>query len=130
QEEPACVFVGYLDYRANVTGLEWFCREVWPRFKQERPDAVFNIVGRNPVPAVLRLEKVPGVRVVGAVPDVRPWLAAARVVVVPLLVARGVQNKVLEALALGKAVVASAPALEGLALTAGAEACRADTPEQ
>jgi sugar transferase (PEP-CTERM/EpsH1 system associated) len=129
-DDGSCVFVGYLDYRANVLGLEWFCREIWPAVHAERPSATFHIVGRNAVPAVLRLGAIPGVRVVGPVPDVRPYMARARIVLVPLPVARGVQNKVLEALAMGKAVLGSPAALEGLAITPGVEACQAETPAE
>ncbi|MDQ2621617.1 MAG: TIGR03087 family PEP-CTERM/XrtA system glycosyltransferase [Actinomycetota bacterium] len=121
-EPLGCVFVGQLDYRANVLGLEWFCREAWPAIRAQRPEATFEIVGRNPTAAVRSLGTLPGVRVVGSVADVRPYLASARVVVVPLPVARGVQNKVLEALAMNRALVASPAALEGLALVPGRDA--------
>jgi sugar transferase (PEP-CTERM/EpsH1 system associated) len=120
-----CVFIGQLDYRANVLGLEWFCREVWPEIRSRLPEATFEIVGRNPVTVVQRLEALPGVRVVGPVPDVRPYLATARMVVVPLPVARGVQNKVLEAMAAGRPVIATPAALEGLDLVQGRDALAA-----
>jgi sugar transferase (PEP-CTERM/EpsH1 system associated) len=125
----AAVFVGQLDYRANILGLEWFCREVWGAVRSRLPGAVFRIVGRNPTAAVRRLARVPGVEVVGTVPDVRPYLAEARVVVVPLPVARGVQNKVLEAMAMSRAVVASPAALEGLPLVPGRDALVAAEPD-
>lgn len=114
-----CVFVGVLDYRANVESLVWFCREVWPRVIAQKPDAVFAIVGKNPAPAVKQLAQQPGVRLVGPVPDVRPYIAESRFVVAPLLIARGIQNKVLEAMAMGKPVIASPAALEGLGATPG-----------
>lgn len=123
-----CVFVGALDYKANIDGVVWFCRHVWPALYERYPSAVFSLVGRNPTPAVSRLADQPGVRVVGGVPDVRPYLAGASVVVAPLQVARGIQNKVLEALAAGKAVVASPQALEGIDLTVDRHARRADSP--
>jgi sugar transferase (PEP-CTERM/EpsH1 system associated) len=110
-----CTFVGALDYRPNVDGAKWFCREVWPQIIRSRPEAKLRLVGRQPTPAVRRLGDLPGVEVIGQVPDVRPQLAQAAVVVVPLHIARGVQNKVLEALAMAKAVVASPQALAGLA---------------
>jgi glycosyltransferase involved in cell wall biosynthesis len=97
-----------------VDGACWFCREVWPAVQRRQPDAKLSLVGRNPAPAVRRLETIPGVELVGQVPDVRPHLARAAVAVVPLQIARGVQNKVLEALAMSKAVVATPPSLEGL----------------
>jgi polysaccharide biosynthesis protein PslH len=113
-EEPACVFVGALDYRPNVDAACWFSREVWPTVRRARPEARLYLVGRRPVPAVQALAAVPGVEVVGQVPDVRPYVERSAVAVVPLLIARGVQNKVLEALAMAKATVASPMTLAGL----------------
>ena len=112
--ESGCVFVGALDYRPNVDAAYWFCRDVWPEIHRRRPDARLRLVGRRPVAAVRALSSVPGVDVVGQVSDVRPYLAEAAVAVNPLRIARGLQNKVLEAMAMGKAVVASPQALAGL----------------
>ncbi len=117
QDNPAengCVFVGALDYRPNVDAACWFAKEVWPLIRRRYPGACLRLVGRQPVPEVLRLAQVPGIEVVGQVPDVRPYVAGAAVAVVPLRIARGVQNKVLEAMALGKPVVASPQALTAL----------------
>jgi glycosyltransferase involved in cell wall biosynthesis len=111
---PSCVFVGALDYRPNVDGAVWFCQEIWPEIRRRHPDARVSLVGRCPVPRVKRLAEIAGVEVVGPVVDVRPYVARAAVAVVPLQIARGLQNKVLEALAMGKPVVASPPALGGL----------------
>ncbi len=127
---PSCVFVGALDYRPNVEGVSWFCREVWPLLRQVKPNAQLSIVGRRPVPAVERLGGIPGVTVIGQVPDVRPYVESASVVVAPLRIARGIQNKVLEALAMAKAVVASPQALEGLKVVTGCEAISAVTPAE
>ena len=126
--EVGCVFVGQLDYRANILSLEWFCAEVWPLIRQRIPAATLRLVGRNPTAAVRRLGSRPGVELIGTVADVRPHLAAARIVVVPLLVARGVQNKVLEAMAMGRAVIASPGALEGLTLRPDRDVLVADAP--
>jgi sugar transferase (PEP-CTERM/EpsH1 system associated) len=112
--EPRCAFVGALDYRPNVDGACWFCHEVWPRLRRTHPGARLSLVGRRPVRAVRRLAALPGVEVVGQVADVRPYLARSAVAVVPLRLARGVQNKVLEALAMARACVASPQALAGL----------------
>jgi sugar transferase (PEP-CTERM/EpsH1 system associated) len=128
--EPTCVFVGALDYRPNVEGACWFCREVWPAIRQVRPDARLTLVGRKPVATVRRLVDIAGVTVVGQVPDVRPYLVDAAVVVVPLGIARGIQNKVLEALAMGRATVASAQALEGLKLVPGRDAISATSARE
>jgi sugar transferase (PEP-CTERM/EpsH1 system associated) len=111
-----CAFVGALDYRANVDGICWFCGEVWPQVRAALPSATLDIVGRNPAPEVIRLRSVPGVEVHASVPDVRPYLAQASVVVAPLRIARGIQNKVLEAMACGRAVISSREAAEGLAV--------------
>jgi sugar transferase (PEP-CTERM/EpsH1 system associated) len=114
EQRDTCVFVGALDYRPNVDGAVWFCREAWPEILHRRPRARVQLVGRRPVREVRRLAALPGIDVVGQVPDVRPYLARASVAIVPLRIARGVQNKVLEALAMSKATIASPGALEGL----------------
>jgi len=125
-----CVFVGALDYRANSDGITWFCKNVWPEVRRRRPGAVFRVVGSRPGAAVRRLARLPGVELVGEVPDVRPYLADAALVVVPLRVARGIQNKVLEALAMGKAVVASPQARDGLDVLPGIHLSEASTPSE
>ena len=111
--ESGCLFVGALNYMPNVDGITWFARTVWPELRHNRPEAVLRIVGRKPVAAVKELASIPGVEMIGAVNDVRPHLAAAAVVIAPLRIARGLQNKVLEAMASGKAIVSSSAALAG-----------------
>ncbi len=101
-------FVGVMDYFPNVDGCRWFAGEVFPELRKRLSTIEFLIVGRNPAAAVRRLAGVPGITVTGGVPDVRPYLAGAAAVVAPLRIARGIQNKVLEALAMGKRVFASA----------------------
>ncbi len=125
-----CVFVGALDYRANVDGLRWFCENVWTDFRQRVPDATLAVVGRNPVPAVKKLASLPGVDIVGEVPDVRPHVDTASVAIAPLRVARGIQNKILEAMALHKPVVASPQATEGLSVRPNTDLFVADSPQQ
>ena len=127
---PSIVFTGTMDYRPNAEAVGWFVRKVWPELKRTVPDLSFTIVGRDPTRAVRRLSGVPGVSVTGAVPDVRGYLSAARVAVAPLRIARGIQNKVLEAMAMGRAVVASPAALEGLEVTPGKHVLCAATPQQ
>jgi sugar transferase (PEP-CTERM/EpsH1 system associated) len=128
--EEGCVFVGALDYKPNVDAVTWFCREVWPAVVRANPNARLRLVGRRPVPEVRQLAEVPGVEVVGQVPDVRPHLAWAAVAVAPLRIARGVQNKVLEALAMRKPVVASPQALAGLRERLDLPALTANTPAE
>jgi sugar transferase (PEP-CTERM/EpsH1 system associated) len=108
------VFTGQMDYRPNIEGVTWFAETMLPHVRLKHPDARFMIVGRNPTDAVKALGKLPGVGVVGEVADVRGWLAQAAVVVAPLKLARGIQNKVLEGMAMARPVVASAAAAQGI----------------
>ncbi len=130
EPESGCVFVGALDYWPNVDGICWFCREVWPEIHRRHAQARLSIVGRRPVAAVRRLASCPGVEIVGPVPDVRPYYARAAVVVAPLRIARGVQNKLLEALAMSKALVASPPTIAGLKAQPGIHLLKANEPEE
>ena len=93
------VFVGVMDYFPNVDAVSWFARETLPLIRSQVPDAEFHIVGRRPTGGVRALARCPGVTVTGAVADVRPHLAAAALAVSPFRIARGVQSKVLEAMA-------------------------------
>jgi sugar transferase (PEP-CTERM/EpsH1 system associated) len=124
---PLIVFTGQMDYRPNVEAVTRFADACLPALLAERPDLCFAIVGRAPTPAVLRLADRPGVIVTGSVPDVRTWLSAADVVVAPLGIARGIQNKVLEAMAMARPVVASAAAFQGINATPGRDLLVADT---
>lgn len=111
---PLIVFTGQMDYRPNIEAVAWFAETILPQIRRTHVDAQFAIVGRNPASVVTALAKQPGVTVVGEVADVRGWLAAAAVVVAPLKLARGIQNKVLEGMAMARPVVASAAAAEGI----------------
>jgi sugar transferase (PEP-CTERM/EpsH1 system associated) len=124
------VFVGALDYRANIDAVAWFAAEVWPLVRQRLPQLTLALVGRSPSPAVRRLADLPGIRVFADVPDVRPYVAAADLVIAPLRIARGIQNKVLEAMAMGKAVLTSPAALEGLTAQPGRHVVVADEPRR
>ena len=101
------VFVGAMNYYPNVDAVCWFAANVFPEWKRRDPTASLCVVGRNPPARIRRLGRTDGIRVVGEVDDVRPFLASARAVVAPLRIARGIQNKVLEALAMGKSVLGS-----------------------
>ncbi|MCS7050771.1 MAG: glycosyltransferase family 4 protein, partial [Thermomicrobium sp.] len=98
----------------NLDGVRWFVHDVWPQVVHARPHARLSLVGSDPPPSLRALERVPGVTVVGYVPDVRPWLARASVVVVPLRAGSGTRFKLLEALAAGKAVVSTPIGAEGI----------------
>ncbi len=111
---PTLVFTGRMDYWPNVDAVRWFAREALPALRSSVPDAAFMIVGAAPTAEVQALAALPGVQVTGRVPDTRPYLMAADVVVAPLRIARGVQNKVLEAMAMAKPVVATPEAFEGV----------------
>ena len=108
------VFTGAMDYPPNIEAVTWMARQVMPALRLEFPELQFHIVGSRPVAAVQALARHPGVHVSGTVPDVRPYLQHAALAVAPLQIARGIQNKVLEAMAMGKTVVATPQALEGL----------------
>ena len=129
-ESPAVAFVGAMDYWPNVDAVTWFADTVWPEIRRKHPTAEFRIVGRSPTAEVRRLADRPGIVVTGAVADVRPHVASAAVVVAPVRIARGVQNKVLEALAMGKASVVAPPPLAALDVVVGRDLLRADTPGQ
>jgi len=112
--DPLIVFTGQMDYRPNIEGVTWFVETMWPHIRIRHPEARFAIVGRNPTEAVHALAKHPRVMVTGEVADVRGWLAAASVVVAPLKLARGIQNKILEGMAMARPVVASSAAAKGI----------------
>jgi sugar transferase (PEP-CTERM/EpsH1 system associated) len=113
------VFTGTMDYWPNVDAMTWLAEAVLPRLRAARPDLRLCIVGANPVAAVQRLADDPAITVTGRVADVRPYLAHADVVVAPLRIARGIQNKVLEAMAMARPVVATPQAFAGLRAVAG-----------
>ena len=119
--ERALVFTGAMDYWPNVDAVQWFCDEVFPSLRERFPGLMFYIVGSRPAPAVQALSQRPGVKVTGTVPDVRPYIGHAAVAVAPLRIARGIQNKVLEAMAMARAVVVSPQALEGIDAVPGSE---------
>lgn len=127
--QRALVFIGAMDYWANVDAAQWFAREIWPRIHVQRPEARLYIVGTRPAPAVRALGQLPGVTVTGRVEDVRPHLAHAHAAATPLRIARGIQNKVLEALAMAKVLLATPQAYEGIEDFDGRQGCISDAPE-
>jgi sugar transferase (PEP-CTERM/EpsH1 system associated) len=119
-------FAGAMDYWPNVDAVQWFANEIFPGVRARYPNALFYIVGARPSAAVEKLGELPGVRVTGTVPDVRPYVAHAACSVAPLRIARGIQNKVLEAMSMAKTVIVSPQALEGIQAEVGRELLLAD----
>jgi sugar transferase (PEP-CTERM/EpsH1 system associated) len=128
--QPVMLFTGAMDYYANVDGVCWFCKEVFPLIKKEFPETLLYIVGSNPVGAVKDLERIDGVKVTGFVEDIRSYYATADVCVIPLRLARGVQNKVLEAMSMARLVIASSRAIQGIHAVPGEHLMVADTPQE
>lgn len=114
-------FLGVMDYVPNQAAVLFFVRDVLPRIWLELPDATFTIIGRNPARDICALARDPRIRVTGTVDDVRPLLAASSVIVCPMLEASGIKNKLLEALAMGKAIVAAPEAADGMDARDGTE---------
>ena len=118
QDELPIVMTGRMDYRPNYEGALWFAREVFPQVLKFIPNASVHFVGAGP-PAELRQAAGPRIAVTGTVPDVRPYIQFAQAIIAPLHIARGVQNKVLEAMAMTKPVVATHDATRSLGVQAG-----------
>jgi sugar transferase (PEP-CTERM/EpsH1 system associated) len=116
---PHFVFTGQMDYRPNEQAALWVIDVLMPRLRQRYPEALFHVVGRNPTRALIAHNGTAGVKVWGEVPDVRPFIAAADAILAPLLIARGVQNKVLEAMAMARPVVLTRDAATGIAARDG-----------
>jgi sugar transferase (PEP-CTERM/EpsH1 system associated) len=119
--EKVLVFTGAMDYWPNVDAVTWFAKKVFPALKQKHPDVKFYIVGSNPTEDVQRLGNDEGIVVTGRVTDVRPYLKHALAAVAPMRIARGIQNKVLEAMAMAKPVLVTDQALEGIKAEHGKE---------
>lgn len=124
--EVSLVFTGAMDYWPNIDAVTWFCSEVLPSLLQRWPQLKFYIVGRSPTPAVQALASQQVV-VTGTVPDVRPYLRHATLVVAPLRVARGIQNKVLEAMAMSRPVLASQTCAAAVDAEVGRDLLAADS---
>lgn len=141
---PRIVFTGAMDYSPNVIGVDWFCKKVLPLIQKQRPNVLFQIVGRNPTARVQKWnnhaapeqdtphfgddEKV-GIEVTGRVESVQPYLEQAAVVVVPLLDGGGTRLKILEAFAAQRAVVSTSKGAEGIDAVPGKDILLADDPE-
>lgn len=115
------VFTGAMDYWANVDAVEWFAHNVFPTIRAQIPLVEFYIVGSRPTARVMALAALSGITVTGLVKDIRPYIAYASLVVVPIRIARGIQNKVLEAMSMEKTVIVSPQAAEGICALHGQE---------
>ena len=124
------VFTGAMDYWPNIDAVQWFAEEIFPEVRKIHQNVLFYIVGTRPSDKVMKLSNLQGIKVTGSVPDIRPYLAHADVAVAPLRIARGIQNKVLEAMAVAKTVVVSPQALEGIDAETGAELLLAENGKQ
>jgi sugar transferase (PEP-CTERM/EpsH1 system associated) len=128
REPHHLLFTGVMNYLPNVDGVTWFCREIFPRIRARVPTTTFTICGSAPTPDVRALGRLPGVTVTGAVPEVEPYLARAGVAVIPVRIARGVQNKLLESMAAGLPSVTTTPASAGVDAEDGRDLLVADDP--
>ncbi len=129
RNSSAIVFLGRMDYFPNIDGVLYFVEKIFPSIRQSLPEVELRIVGSNPARKVRRLAELPGVSVTGHVPDVRPYLLDAAVSIAPLRIARGVQNKILESMAMGIPVVATPEAAKGVQAIPGQDLLVAETPE-
>ena len=123
-------FIGRMDYYPNQECMQRFCDQVWPLVREQRPGMKLLIVGADPSPAMRALGQRPGVTVTGSVPDVRPYIRGSALMVAPLAIARGTQNKILEAMAMGVPVVTSSAAAGGVDAEADKHLLVADTAPQ
>jgi sugar transferase (PEP-CTERM/EpsH1 system associated) len=127
----AClVFTGMMDYWPNIEGIKWFVERILPRIRELVPDSQLYVVGNRPTAEVRKLARCKGVTVTGFVDDVRDYLAGASVCIVPLRIARGIQNKVLEAMAMGKPVVTTRQAFTGVCAVPGEDIVVADGEDE
>ncbi len=124
------IFTGTMDYFPNIDAALFFARKCWPLIQQHIPDATWQIVGKNPPAEIKALAQSPGITVTGTVPEVYPFLAVSSVVIAPLQVGSGTRLKILEALAMNRAVVSTSIGCEGLAVEDGKHLIVADQPEQ
>lgn len=126
--EGRVVFTGSMHYAPNTEAMLYFVTEIWPLIRQQAPDATLSIIGGAPPPEIVRLGELPHVSVAGSVPDVRPYLASAQVVVAPLRIGGGTRLKILEAMATGRAIVSTTIGCEGLDVENGRHLLVADDP--
>ncbi|TVO73617.1 MAG: TIGR03087 family PEP-CTERM/XrtA system glycosyltransferase [Sedimenticola selenatireducens] len=130
EDRDIVVFTGAMDYWPNIDAVIWFAQEVLPEIARHNPDLYFYIVGSNPSENVRKLADLPRIEVTGRVEDIRPYLQFAKVAVAPMRVARGIQNKVLEAMAMEKTVVVTPQGYEGINAVIGTEVIIAENAQE
>jgi len=126
---PFLLFTGAMDYYANVDGVIWFCKKIFPYLIKKYPKLKFYIVGRNPVPSIKRLANFNTI-ITGYVDDIRPYYQKATIYIAPLRIARGIQNKILEAMAMAKPVISTSKAFEGIEATPNKDLLLADSEKE
>jgi sugar transferase (PEP-CTERM/EpsH1 system associated) len=126
---PVLMFSGAMDYHANVDGIIWFCKEILPKIRLVIPRIQLYVVGSNPTRHVQKLGRHDGIKVTGFVEDVRKYYQMADVCLAPLRIARGVQNKILEAMAMGKPIVSTSMAVQGIDAVNCEQLLVADNPK-
>jgi len=130
REEQTIVFLGKMSYYVNVASVLWFYHQVFPLIRRVKPAIRLKIVGRSPVGKITALAADEAVEVTGSVPDVRPYLSGATISVCPMVTGAGIQNKMLEAMAVGTPVVATSLACQALQVEPGCEVLVGDSPEE
>jgi len=119
REAKTLIFTGVMDYEPNVEGILWFLRGCWPKIRKQHPDAKLLVVGSRPVASIKALHGKSGVEVTGRVPETPPYFDRASIALAPIHLARGVQNKVLEAMSMGLPVIATPQAAQGVGEASG-----------
>ena len=127
--DPVFIFTGVMDYRPNVDAVIWFTKHVWPRVIRSHPESRFIIAGMNPAPAIMALAKGKGIEITGFVDDILPYYHQSDFFVAPLRIARGVQNKILQAFSCGLPVISTSMGAEGIEYIEGKHILIADTPD-
>ena len=128
--EPTIIFTGTMNYYPNIDAVLFFARECWPQIRAQVPGVTWQIVGKDPPPEIRDVANSSlGITVTGTVPDVRPYLAAATVAIAPIRIGSGTRLKILEALAMRKAVVSTSLGCEGLSVIAGKHVRVADSAQ-
>jgi len=123
-------FVGSMNWRPNQDAIQYFAEEIFPLVREKEKDIVATFVGQDPPPHIRKLDSIPGIKIIGQVDDVRPYVHRAAVYIVPLRIGGGTRLKIIEALAMGKAVVSTRVGAEGLNVIDGQEIILADKPEE